>query len=119
MCEKIKNVEYQQMCFDGLAHQIHPLTNGSSVKTIQLCNLMPSIKWNNFCITVNAGASYAVGDRDVPFKICAETRLDGQEDCYNRVFSNIGEYRKLNEAFKTLCYNVSEPEWRKKCEVFN
>lgn len=119
LCFQVKNIDYQRMCFDGLARQIHPLTNGKSSITLQLCNLMPNEKWNNFCVTVNAGASYAVGDRDVPFQICAETRPSGKEDCYNRVFSNVGAYKKVGEDFKTLCSKVSEPEWRKKCEVFN
>jgi len=116
VCEKVANEEYQQMCFDGLARQIHPLTEGQSFKTLSLCNLMPSSKWVNFCIVANAGASYSVGDRDVPYEICDQINNLGKSDCYNRIFSMMQSYKKPGEDFKKLCTKISDPNWRKECQ---
>ena len=116
VCAKVKKLEYQQMCFDGLARQIHPLTQGQSSKTLELCSLMPSQQWNNFCVSVNAGASYAVGDRDAPFQICANISPEGKNECYGRIFSYMKAYQKGAEDIKSLCAKVSELDWRKKCE---
>lgn len=118
VCNKVEKVEFQEMCFNGLARQIHPLTIGKSSTTFELCGLMPSLKWNNYCVSVNAGAGYAVGDRDLPFEICANIPESGKQDCYNRVFSNIRAYAKPNEDIENLCSKVSEQDWRKKCENF-
>ena len=116
LCAKVKKPEFEQMCFDGLSRQIHPLTEGKAEKTLELCSLMPSQKWNNYCVSVNAGASYAVGDHSVPFEICAKIGESGKEECYGRVFSNMRAYVKPNENLKALCAKVSEPTWRSKCE---
>ncbi|TSC78041.1 MAG: Uncharacterized protein G01um101424_175 [Parcubacteria group bacterium Gr01-1014_24] len=128
VCLGVKKPEFQQMCFDGLARQIHPLTKGEVSKTFELCNLMPSLKWNNYCVSVNAGSSYAVGDRSTPFEICANINGgglpasggaegdQGKQDCYSRIFSTIRAYAKLEEDIKKLCSKISETEWRKKCE---
>lgn len=118
VCNKVENPSYKNMCFDGLSRQIHPLAHGSSVKTFQLCNLMPDMKWNNYCVLVNAGASYAVGDRDVPFEICANINEGAKADCYNRVFANMSAYKKPGENLKNLCTKVSDLDWRKKCGTF-
>ncbi len=116
VCGEVTSEANQKMCFDGLSRQIHPLTEGKASKTLELCSLMPSQKWNNFCLSVNAGASYAVGDRNVPFEICANINTDGKEDCYSRLFSNIRAYVRPNENLKTLCLKVTDIDFRKKCQ---
>lgn len=115
-CDKVERQEYQQMCFDSLSRQIHPLTQGESDKTFSLCGLMPSSEWNNFCVSVNAAASYAVGDRDVPFEICGNIAESGKHSCYGRLLGNIRAYAKPQEDFKKLCSKIVESDWRKKCE---
>ena len=117
VCMKVKNVEYQRMCFDGLARQIHPITRGQYSKTFDLCNLMPNDKWINFCLVINATSTYAVGDHEAPLKICAGVSQNSKEDCYNRVFSHMKTYQRPNENLKSLCKKISDPDWRKKCEV--
>lgn len=116
ICSNIKNTEHQRMCFDGLARQIHPLTKGEPEKTIELCELMPSTGWVDFCVSVNAEASYSVGDRDVPFKTCALASKDGESSCYNRLFSSMGAYKKPGEDLNGLCKKITEPDWRRKCK---
>lgn len=116
LCAKVKRPEHQQMCFDGLARQIHPLTEGQSRKTLELCSLMPSMKWNNFCVSVNAGASYSVGDRNVPYEVCADVVAEGKEECYGRIFSMMRAYQKPGEDLKNLCAKVSDQNFRQKCE---
>ena len=81
VCFAVVKPEYKQMCFDGLSRQIHPLTGGQPAKVIELCNLMPDSRWNNYCVTTNASASYAVGDRNVPFQICSSVKEDAKEEC--------------------------------------
>lgn len=115
VCVKVKQAEFQNMCFDGLARQIHPLTNGSATKTIELCGLMPSQKWKDFCVSVNAGASYSVGDRTVPFEVCSLMDSPGKTDCYGRVFSMMKAYKKPGDNLRQLCNNISDSEWRQKC----
>lgn len=116
VCLGVKKPEFQRMCFDGLARQIHPLTKGEVAKTFQLCGLMPSLKWNNFCVSINAQSSYSVGDRNSPFEICANINGGGKQDCYSRIFSTIRAYAKPKEDVKKLCSKISETDWRRRCE---
>ena len=116
VCIKVKETEFQQMCFDGLARQIHPLTQGKAALAFDLCGNMPNEKWNNFCVYVNAGSSYAVGDRVVPFEICGQIRESGKADCYNRLLSMMGAYKKPGENLKNLCTKITDADWRGKCE---
>src|SRR3989344_9098905 len=117
VCSKIKNSGYQETCFNGLARQIHPLTSGEVGKTFELCGLMPSLKWNNYCVFVNATSSYSVGDRTTPFAMCANINGNEKQDCYNQLFSIMRSYAKPGEDIKKLCSKVFEIEWRKKCEL--
>ncbi len=116
VCLNIKNKEFQDMCFDGLARQIHPSTGGTSEGTFRLCSLMPSSKWVNFCISVNAGSSYSVGDRSLPFEICNNARPDGKNECYGHLIGVVKAYSKEGDDFKKLCSKISDSSWRKECE---
>lgn len=115
VCLDVKNKENQQMCFDGLSRQIHPLTNGSTSKTFELCGLLPESKWSNYCVVTNAVASFSVGDRVTPFEICASVGEEAKKDCYDRLFGIMYAYVKAPQDLKMLCLQVRDKEWRKKC----
>ncbi len=107
---------FRETCFDGLARQIHPMVNGSVDGTFELCSLMPSPYWNNFCISRNAGSAYGVGDRDMPFKLCNIIDEDGKSMCYERLFSMMGVYMKSLEENTKLCSKISTAVWREDCK---
>ncbi len=117
VCDGIKDQSHKQICFDGLARQIHPLTGGSVERTLSLCSLMPDSKWKNSCITSNAIASYSVGDRTTPFKICEAVDASAKPECYGRLFSIIKTYAKSGEKINLMCSSISNLEWRKNCEA--
>lgn len=114
VCSFVSDDKLQKMCFEGLSRQIHPIANGSPKKTFMLCSLLPG-KWQDFCISVNASASYAVGDRGVSFEVCAHIDENGKGECYNRLFSTIKAYSKDKNEMKTMCSKVLENDWQKKC----
>ena len=116
LCNTVKRPEYEQMCFDGLARQIHPMAGSDPKQTLALCSSMPTIKWINYCMSTNASAGYAVGDRDMPFLVCSEVGASGQEECYSKLFSTMRAYKKANESTQTLCAKVADSTWREKCK---
>ena len=129
VCLDIENTEHERMCFDGLARQIHPITQGKTSSVFELCGMMPARNasgiaaaggpdksWQNFCVNVNAGSSYAVGDRTSPFEICGATDEPNKPDCYGRVFSMMRAYRKQREDLKNLCRKITDASWRDQCE---
>lgn len=115
-CDQVASDENRNMCFDGLARQIHPMTAGKTFRVFELCALMPSFKWNNYCVSKIAEASYGVGDRDTPFEICANIHPTGKEECYGRIFSTMRAYKKDGEKPQKLCSKISDADFRKKCE---
>lgn len=115
ICEKITNSEQKQMCYDGLSRQIHPMTEGKVDKTLAMCGLIKDKNWVNFCISVNAGASYSVGDRVSPFDVCRSVAEAGKNDCYGRLFGMMRAYLKPGENFKDLCSKVKESVWKSNC----
>lgn len=115
ICKQIKNQAHQQMCYDGLARQIHPIMGKSITETLELCGLMPEDKWVDFCIVTNAASSFAVGDRDLPFELCANTRERNRSDCFVRLFNTMGMYVKDRQEFRVLCLKISDYQWRNEC----
>jgi len=116
-CDQMENDKNKEMCFDGLARQIHPITHGSVSKVFELCGLMPSFKWNNYCVGVNALSSYGVGDRISPFELCANIHPGGKRSCYDKLFSIMKAYKKDGEDLKKLCLKISDLDLRKQCEL--
>lgn len=117
VCMAIVNKEQQEMCFNGLSRQIHPLTRGDVNITFELCSLMPNAKWSNYCLAVNAASSFGMGGREIPFEICGRIPTEAKEDCYTRVFSNMSGYINNKEEFYALCDKVKDDLWREKCKA--
>ncbi|MEO5635204.1 MAG: hypothetical protein ABIS26_02610 [Candidatus Paceibacterota bacterium] len=119
LCAKVTDENFKQTCFDGLARQIHPLTEGKAEKVLSYCSLMPDQRWKNFCTSVNAGASYSVGDHISPFQICGAIDQSGKEECYSRVISMMKSYQKPGENLAEMCAQITDKEWQDRCQNMN
>jgi len=111
-CDQVPDHENKKMCFNGLARQIHPLTAGIVDRVFEMCGLLPE-KWNNYCVVTNALAYFGVGDRALPFPICA--RVSGQknkEECYQKL---IGFIRNSGENIGKLCGKIDDTVWKNVC----
>jgi hypothetical protein len=118
-CLTLTDRQFQTTCFDGLARQIHPLTNGSVDKVFELCSLMPTPQWIGACVVSDARAYFSVGDRTLPFQICSRADKSYQASCYAQLFGIMGVYvEKNSEAYHSLCEKIVEPEFKNQCLVF-
>lgn len=117
VCLNLKNEEYQEICFDGLARQINPLTTKGKLGAQDLCGMMPGIRWIDHCLVVNATSSFSMGDRMLPYEICGNIREEDKDFCYGKLFGTMKYYTKDKNEFKSLCREVEDKDWRKKCEV--
>lgn len=118
VCLSLGDPQFKSTCFDGLARQIHPLTNGSVDKVFELCGLMPTLEWVGACVMSDARAYFSVGDRSVPFQICA--RADGgyRASCYSQLFGVMGVYvGKNTPEYRLLCEKISESNFKEQCYV--
>lgn len=70
-CDSVKDFNLKRTCFDGLARQIHPYTNGNIDKTFELCANVPS-SWATFCQEAVAKAFASVGDVEGAKKLCGK-----------------------------------------------
>jgi hypothetical protein len=114
-CLAVQNAEYKETCFNGLSRQIHPIAADSIDKTFRLCGLLPK-NWINYCLQTNAVSAFSVGDRDVPFKICATITKDFVAECYNSLFDIMHAYAKTSKEYLMFCDKILESEWRNKCK---
>jgi len=118
-CLKIDNPTHQKTCFNGLARQIHPITYGGLSKTFEMCDLMPST-WIDYCVITVAGSGLGVGDRKVPFQICAKIEKDeSREECWRRLSGVIAAYGATQKERHEWCDKIQDNSWRKKCEAAN
>jgi hypothetical protein len=109
-CSKVPSEPYQRICFDGLARQIHPLTNGSAQYARDLCSLLGTSEINPCLISI-AQAGFSVGDRVMPFEICNEM---ASERCYSILVGMIrGESTGVDR--RSLCEKINNEVWRKQC----
>ena len=116
ICLAISNEGQRQTCLNGLARQIHPLTKGKADTTFHLCSFLPSF-WMNYCIVTNAAAAFSVGDRDLPFRLCAQIESQGKAGCYNELFGSMKVYAKNPREYQEFCDSILEPDWQKTCSA--
>ena len=108
-CHKLSDPGFKRNCFNALARQIHPLTDGKTERVFEMCKLMPG-EWVDYCIATNAVAYLGVGDTELPFDICEEMQDPGRGECYKAL---IGPMKFLNVD---LCDKISDETWRNKCK---
>lgn len=116
VCLQVSDKTHQVTCFDGLARQIHPLTQGSVDKTFQLCDLMPE-SWVSPCVISITKAYFSVGDHETPFQICSRTSGDSQKSCYEQLASVISGYILDGKERSKFCNKIPQKDWRRACLV--
>jgi hypothetical protein len=104
-CEDIVAKEYQDTCFDSLARQINPITQGNPQIVFDLCNKMP-VGWKNQCVNSNVSAFFSVGDRQIPFTLCEMIPQSGAQSCYEILQQRINSYTANLEERAALCGKV-------------
>ena len=115
-CDAVENPEYRDVCYDNLARQIHPMTDGSLEKVASLCSVATGEARRNECILINMTSYWSVGDRVVPFEICDSLSGELQNQCFDRLIGSIRfeTGQNLNER-KTQCDKISSEIHRNKC----
>lgn len=114
-CLKLTNNIYQTTCFDALARQIHPLTNGNPNEVFRLCGLMTK-DWINPCIFSILKAEFGVGGRVLPFTLCQQIEEDGKGGCHQALSDIIKAYYNNNPQEKTkLCKQIPDISSQKVC----
>ena len=101
------------MCYNGLSRQIHPITNGSVDKTFELCSFLGAKI--NYCTNTIAQAGFSVGDRTVPFLICARQAAEAKNECYQNIIGQIHAYSRSATDTINWCSRIKDEEWRKNC----
>lgn len=87
-CEGIGNRTHVEWCFDNLARQLHPLTNGDTTQVPVLCGKLGDY-WKEGCIIVNAGAYYSVGGRKESIAVCDGLQPPAQNVCFEKIMGQI------------------------------
>lgn len=113
-CLNLTNLEYQNTCFDALARQIHPLTNGSVDQSFALCSLMPG-PWIDPCLVSISKAFFSVGDRIAPFEICGKIHAESKNNCYRDLSTIINLYSKNTKEKDNACRKIVDKEWISRC----
>lgn len=117
-CAKITPANLEDMCYNGLSRQIHPIAAGSLDKTFQLCSLLGG-QWTDYCININDTASFSVGDRSLPFAICEKIDAAGKDQCYQGLVGMINAYAKSPDEHSSWCDKVTDSTWQERCKNSN
>lgn len=120
VCSSLQNENYKEMCFDGIARKIQPMSEGSSEKVIQFCKRVSS-EWEDDCIISNVRSYFSLGDRVIPFDLCNRIYSDAKKRCYNEIIKSIGLYFPVSSSVKdALCSQVPAGfNEEKKCQKEN
>jgi len=115
MCDAVMNDSYKETCFDSLARQVHPITEGSVDRTFEYCSLFPG-EWNQFCLVIIVKADFSVGGRKLSYEICERIiQPDNKNSCYGDLFGVIQTYHTNNIERSAQCNLVKDREYRKEC----
>lgn len=115
-CLQVKNRSQQEFCFDGLSRQMHPLTNNQTDKIFEYCNKLPG-EWVDFCNMKIMRAGFSVGDRVMPYEICARIDDSSKPACYQDLATMISMYSKSDEERQKWCAQLGDEnrEYQKSC----
>lgn len=113
-CLKLTNSIFQTTCFDAIARQIHPLTQGSVDKTFRLCSTQPG-DWRQKCILSIARAAFSVGDRQEPFEICARLEGETRVNCFRELGKMIVAYARSAEEKSSWCAKIPSTDRQQEC----
>ena len=115
-CDQVQNPEYQKMCYNNFARQIHPETFGKADIAMSLCENATGRDWQNYCHDTIIGAAYSVGDRtNLPFEICRLAKTEDKQNCYTYLFQTIEGYEVTTQAALSQCKLVKDPAYQKSC----
>ena len=114
-CLKVTNSEYRKTCFDSVARQIHPLTEGNPEKVFSMCGLIPK-EWQDACIASIAKAAFTVGDRVLPFTLCNKLEGRGQDTYYELLIPTMKAYIPDREKRSDVCKEINPLEWKNQCQ---
>ena len=104
-CENIEATDYQETCFDSLARQINPVTQGNVDEVFKLCNVMP-VGWKSKCVDSNVSAFFSVGDHQLPFTLCEIIPESGKKGCYEVLQQRISSYIPTLSERIAMCKRV-------------
>lgn len=113
-CGKINQSDLMEMCYNGLARQIHPIAAGNIDKTFDLCGKMDG-KWIDYCILTNGTAAFSVGDRSLPVEICDRIDAAAKDKCYQGLIGMIAIYAKSDGEHSVACDKIDNQIWRDRC----
>jgi hypothetical protein len=113
-CAKVKPDNFMEMCYNGLSRQIHPIAAGNLDQTFNLCGLLGG-RWTDYCIVINDNAAFSVGDRSLPFAICARIDDVSRDNCYQGLIGEINVYSKSSAEHTELCNKINDETWRNRC----
>jgi hypothetical protein len=116
-CDGVADETYRDTCYDNLARQIHPLTQGQKERVMSLCANATGPRRQEECLLTNMAAFWSVGDRVVPFELCAEANEPLQGRCFERLISLINYYLAAMPEEKMLyCHKIPIESYRNKCK---
>lgn len=116
-CDEVENIQYQKICYDSFARQIHPYTFGNSGKAFRLCGKATGEKWQNFCLLALVRSSIDTGDKKMPYEICHSIKKSERDNCYDKLFVTIWARTNKN-TINELCSYVKESEYKLQCLNF-
>ncbi len=109
VCMGLDQEAAKKTCFDGLARQIHPITENKAEKVFALCNEINS-EWQSYCYLTNVNAAFSVGDRKMPFDICPQLEAPAKAECHGNLVSNINYYASSKLQNDEWCNLIKDDE---------
>jgi hypothetical protein len=113
-CLAVQDTTYRELCFNSLARQIHPLTEGTLDKVVSMCGQVDA-SWTSYCMTTIASTDFANGGRELPFAICSYLQSGDKRMCYSYLLSTMQTYASHRDDFLSACSHISDDVYRQQC----
>lgn len=117
-CDGVEEAQYREICYNNLARQIHPLTNGQVERVFSLCQFATGKYWQDYCVNTNMSAYWSVGDRVTPFQICEAQTGENMSQCFQSLAGMIRyQYGHMPREMKMYCDKIPNTEEKSVCSI--
>lgn len=120
LCITVESINARELCYNAVSRQVHGGSGGNVDAILRDCALLNS-DWQLYCQATNASYGLAIGDKTLPYALCAKIQEPAKAGCYKKLIGNLHHYLRTASERASACESIYDQdiEYKKECRNKN